>query len=439
MAFLIPSQQLMIAARDSNGHDGGTRRFVLSSRGWFDLQARLQSLRALPASHSEFERRYGGISPGLRMKQCHAAMTALRGVAIRYGDPGQVRATILRDPAAWVTGTRPRNNPFAAAIWTLEHARQDAVALAAAISSIPETTRGVPPRAAVGRIKALFLDSGQIGDRMQQSVIRLNLLINEFQTMVDDLENAQAIMRIYTDSSATTRRVLNQEIGGLQHEMDDLEKERDSAYARWLSLTVSTCLIPAMIGIVGIAIMVRLAVPIGESSFAVDRGAGGTGAGGTGAGGTGAGLAVAGLGTAAGLARSAYDDLIAQVSTTSDLMPRRAALRHDLGALDSAMRCSLPAAGEIVDQLSVIRDAWVDSVREIIYRLGELDDGKLISGPWLRDDQMAATAANWLTVDAGMRAFIGGTFVNSDLVGFGAALPKDDPNWQTTLQQKIAA
>ena len=425
MAIIIPSQQLMLPARDCDT----TRKFVLSSRGWFDLQARLQSLRALPPSYSEYERRYGSLSPGIRMKECYAAMNVLRSVATRYGNYGALRTTILQGPAALAMGARPANDPFAAALWTLEHARHDAVALAAAMTSIPDTVRAMPAPDAVACVKALFLDAGQICDQMQQSVIRLNMLINEFRAMVDDLENAQAIMRIYTDSSAVTRRALDQEIGSLQHEISDLEKERESAYARWLNLTVSTCLIPAMIGIVGSAIMVRLTVPTGDTGFAVGGAAWGAGA----------GIAVAGLGTAASLARSAYDHLIGQVNTTADLKPKRAGFRHDLGALDSTMRSSLPAAGEIVDQLAVVRDAWVDSLREIINRLGELDHHKLIDGPWVQYEQMSAAAANWLKVDAGMRVFVRGSVVDSALVGFGAALPGDDPDWQKTLQRKIAA
>jgi hypothetical protein len=52
---------------------------------------------------------------------------------------------------------------------------------------------------------------------------------------------------------------------------------------------------------------------------------------------------------------------------------------------------------------------------------------------------MAASAASWIKVHTAMRAFIGGTFIESDCVPFGVALPKDDANWHNAVQQKIAA
>jgi hypothetical protein len=52
---------------------------------------------------------------------------------------------------------------------------------------------------------------------------------------------------------------------------------------------------------------------------------------------------------------------------------------------------------------------------------------------------MAVSAANWIKVDDAMRAFVGGTFIDSNLLPFANALPKDDPNWQKNLLQQIAA
>jgi hypothetical protein len=175
--------------------------------------------------------------------------------------------------------------------------------------------------------------------------------------------------------------------------------------------------------------MVVLAVPTGGGSFAV----------GTAVTGAAAGLAAAGLGTAAGLARSAYDDLVKQVSTTSDFMQKRVCYRHDLGALDTAMKFSLPASSDVIDQVTMVRDAWASSLQEIKYKVGELDATNLASGPWLRDPEMAVSAANWIKVDDAMRAFVGGTFIDSNLLPFANALPKDDPNWQKNLLQQIAA
>ena len=423
--LFVPSSRLLLAAGDSQT----AQRFVLSSNGWFDLQTRLQSVLALPYNYGEYETRYGSASSGLQMKECFDAMNKLQGVAVKYGNPRQLRAKILKDPDLLAKVERPKNDAYAATVWTLQQAHQNAFSLSSALQSIPSSARGAPASEVVTGIKSLFFDTDQIADRMQQTVAQLDVLISEFRAMSDELETAQAAMRIYTDTSSATQKALNQEIGALQSKISELEKERDAAYERWLALTISACVVPAAIGIVGIAIMVALAVPTGGASFAV--GSAVTGAA--------AGIAATGLGVAAGLARSSYDDLVSQISTTSDFFQKRVAYRHDLGALDSAMKFSLPAASDVIGQISVVRDAWFSSLQEIKYKVNELDVTNLASGPWLQEQEMAASAANWTKVDDAMRAFIGGTFVDANLLPFGGALPKADPDWQSKLLQKIAA
>jgi hypothetical protein len=425
MALFVPSSQLLIAAGDSKT----AQKFVLSSGGWFDLQTRLQSVLALPYNYDDYELRYGSASSGLQMKECFGAMNKLQGVVTRYGNPRQLRAKILQDPNFLANVDRPTNDAYATTVWTLERAHQNAFSLASALKSIPSSARGAPASEVVTGIKSLFFDTDQIADRMQQTVTQLNGLISEFQAISHELEDAQAAMRIYTDASSTTQKALNQEIGELQAKIAQLEKDREAAYSTWLGLTIAACLVPAVIGIVGIAAMVLLAVPTGGASFAI--GSAVTGAA--------VGIAAAGLGTAAGLARSTYDDLVKQVSSTSDFKQKRVAYRYDLGALDTAMKFSLPASSEVINQVTVVRDAWVSSLQEIKYKVGELDVNNLASGPWLRDAEMAASAANWIKVDDAMRAFVGGTFIDSDLIPFGSAVPQDDPDWQKNLLQRIAA
>ncbi len=375
------------------------------------------------------EIRYGSASSGLQMKECFDAMNKLQGVVVKYGNPKQLRAKILKDPNFLAKAERPKNDAYAATVWTLEQAHQNAFSLASALKSIPASARDTPASEVVTGVKSLFFDTDQIADRMQQTIVQLDALISEFQSMSDELEDAQASMRIYTNSSSMTQKALNQEIGGLQSKIADLEKQRDAAYSKWLALTISACLVPAVIGIVGIAIMVVLAVPTGGASFAV----------GTAVTGAAAGIAATGLGVAAGVARTSYEDLVAQVSTTSDFMQKRVTYRHDLGALDSAMKFSLPAASDVIDQVKIVRDAWFSSLQEIKYKVNELDVSNLASGPWLKEQEMTASAANWIKVDDAMRAFVGGTFIDANLLPFGAALPDADPNWQKKLLQQIAA
>ena len=425
MPLLIPSSRLLTAAGDSQS----AQKFILSSTEWFDLQTRLQSVMALPYNYTEYQTRYGDASSGLEMKDCFDAMARLQAVAIKYGNPRELRAKVLKDPNFLANADRPNNDAFSATVWTLQRAYQNAFSLASVLKSIPSSAGGSSPAEVVAGIRSLFFDTDQIADRMQQTVAQLDALISEFQARSDELEEAQLAMKVYTDRSSVTQKALNTEIGSLQDKIAQLEKDRDAAYSKWLGLTISACVVPAVIGIIGIAAMVVLAVPTGGGSFAV----------GTAVTGAAAGLAAAGLGTAAGLARSTYDDLVKQVSDSTDLMQKRVAYRHDLGALDATMKFSLPSSNQVINQVGIVRDAWVSSLQEIKFKVGELSADNLASGPWLKESEMSASAANWTTVANAMRAFAEETFVDSDVLAFGSTLPKDERGWQQKFTLKLAA
>jgi hypothetical protein len=425
MVLFLPSTRLLTAAGDSQT----AQKFVLSSRDWFDLQTRLQSVMSLPYNYGEYETRYGSASSGLQMKDCFAAMNRLQGVAAKYGNPRQLRSKILKDPNFLANADRPKNDVYSATVWTLEQAHQDAFSLATALKSIPSNARGEPAADVVTGIKSMFFDTDQIADRMQRTVNQLDVLIADLQRMSDELDEAQTAMKVYTDHSGTTQKALNEEIGTLQAKITRLEHDRDAAYSKWIGLTISACVVPAVIAIVGIAIMVVLAVPTDGASFAM--GSAVTGAA--------TGIAAAGLGIAAGIARASYDDLVQKVSTTSELTQKRVAYRHDLGALDSTMKFSLPASNGVIAQVQLVRDAWASSLREIKHTVGDLDVSNLASGPWLRESVMAESAANWTKVDDAMRAFGCGSFIDPSLLSFGDALPKDDHDWQAKLSAQVAA
>lgn len=423
--LFLPSSGLLTVAGDGKS----AQSIVLASNEWFDLQTRLQSVLALPYNYGEYEIRYGSASSGLQMKECFDAMNKLQSVATRYGNPRQLRAKILKDPNFLATIQRPSNDAYAATVWTLQRAHSDAASLASALKAIPTTARGEPTPEVVSGIKSMFFDTDQIADRMQKTIAQLDALLAQFKASSDELQEAQDAMRVYTSNSSKTQKALNEEIGGLQTKIAQLEKDRDAAYKKWLDLTISACIVPAVIGIIGIAVMVVLAVPTGGGSFAVGS-AVTTAA---------AGIAATGLGIAASNARSSYEDLLQQVSTTEEFKQKRVAYRHDLGALDGAMAFTLPASTRIIEQIGVIRDAWAGSLGEIKAKVNELDVNTLASGPWLKEAEMAASAANWTKVDAAMRAFVGTSFIDvPDVAAFGAALPKDDPNWESNFKRNVS-
>jgi hypothetical protein len=425
MTLFVPSSRLLMAVGESQK----TQKFVLSSKEWFDLQNQVQAVLALPSDFGEYEQRYGDASSGLQMKECFNAMHVLRNVAAKYGNPKSFRAQILKNPNFLAEAERPRNNAYSATLWTLEQAHQNAFSLASALSGIPANARGEKSSEVVAGIKSLFLDADQIVDKMQQTVEQLDALIKEFQFLEDELLEAQAAVKIYTERSSKTRVSLDQEIGGLHTKIAQLERDRNAAYDKWLALTISACVLPAVIGVVGVGVMIILAVPTGGASFAV--GSAVTAAL--------AGLGAAALGTAAGIARTSYDSLVQETITKQEFLQKRIAYRYDLGALDNSMKFTMPTSSGIIAQIQVIRDAWASSLGEIRFKVADLSTDTLMSGDWLDEQKMSTAANNWLKVDNMLRVFVNTSFIDANVIAFGQSLPKDNAKWQKDLVLQIAA
>ena len=424
MTLLVPSS-LLLQAGDSKD----AQRFVLASSEWLDLQNRVQAVLALPTDIGEYEERYGDPSSGTQMKDCFDAMHQLQQTASRYGSPSSLRAKILKNPNFLAGDTRPRDDAFSATVWTMQRAHQNAFSLASTFNNFPSIARGESPAAIATGVKSLFFDQGQIIDQMQRTVDQLKMLIDEFSSIESELDKAQLRMKTFTNRSSKTRTSLDEEIGALRVTIAGLEQARNAAYNKWVALTVAACAAPAIIGIVGIAIMVVLAVPTGGGSFAV----------GSAITGGAAAVAAGALGAAAGVARTAYDDLVTQVQAKDEFLGKRVCYRSDLGALDELMNFSLPASSGVIGQLGAIRDAWSGSIRELSAKANELSADNLANAYWLKEAQLAATANGWSRLDAALQAFTTGAFVDADVIDFGSELPSDDPNWGKQFALKSAA
>ena len=424
MSLLAPSALLPQA-----GDSKDTRRFVLASSDWLDLQTRVQALLALPSDLGEYEECYGFASAGSQMTKCFDAMHKLQRTASRYGCPKQLRARILNQPRFLASAARPRNDAFSATVWTLEHAHHDALMLAETLRSLPALARREYPSEIAAAIKARFFDRGQVIDTMRDTVAQVDLLIAEFQSLEAELDAAQLAMQAFTDRSSRIRACLDKEIGALQKRVVTLERARDAAYQSWLSLATTTCIVPATIAVVGIVVMVLLAVPPAAASFAVGPAPSGARS----------AASVAALRTAAGAARTAYGNLVADIQPESDYFAGRVCFRTDLGALDQLMKFSLPASSGVVGQLLALRNAWASSIREFGAHINDLTAANLQTCSWLRDPVAMTAAASWTRLDAAIRACVAGSFVDASLIDFGNVLPHDDSSWLNHFELRRAA
>jgi hypothetical protein len=396
---------------------------------WFSLQGSIQAVQALPFDYGEYQVRYGDPTSGLQMKEVFDAMRGLKTVADGYGSPRALRKRLLADPDILAAAARPKEDIYLSTAWTLQRAHEDAANLSRVLTSIPHSARGEPSAEVVDGIKSLFFDSDQLLDRVGQTTGHLTSLIHELQVIEGKLAEAQEKMRSYTSSSSHTMGALNKEIGELESQIKQLEKDREAAWAKWRDLTIAAVAVPAGIGIIGVGIMILLAIPTDGASFAL--GAAITTAL--------AGAAATGLGIAAANARTAYEGLVKDVEDRSAFKKKRVAYRHDLGALDAQMKFTLPASTKVIDQITVIRDAWKSLGGEIQHKVSSLTVDNLSSGPWLKQAEMKAAADGWARVDQAITAFNINSLVDTQLLSFGSALPSDDPHWKQNLEKKIAA
>ncbi|MDL2357098.1 MAG: hypothetical protein QFF03_17730 [Pseudomonadota bacterium] len=423
MSLFVPLSLLQHA-----GDSKTALRFVLASRDWLELQIGVQALLALPSDLGEYEERYADPAAAAQRQDCFGAMHQLQHTATRYGSPKRLRARILNDSLFLASSVRPKNDAFAATVWVLERAHQDAFALAAAFNGIATSARQSAPAETAAAIRALFLERGQIIDRMQQTVDLVDALIGEFQAIEHALDKARTAIKPFTDRSSSTRTLLDRELGALLAPLVALERARDAACQKWLALAMSACSVPATIAIVGTGAMVVRSLPVANASFSADAPATG-----------GHAAAAAALGIAAATARSAYAGLVAAMQTDSECAARLACYRADLGALDQLMKSTLPSSSAVIGQLVLIKSAWAGSVREFSTRVHGLNADNLRNGPWLKAPEMAASAAGWTTLDAALKAFVLGSFVDADLIDFGSTLPHDDATWQSHFGLRHAA
>jgi hypothetical protein len=419
MSLHVPSSLLLQA-----GENQEAQRFLLASTEWIDLQTRVQAMLALPSDLGEFEERYGDAS-GCQMKQCFHAMHKLQQTASRYGSPKALRAHILNDSRFLADAARPRNDALAATVWTLEHAHEDAQALAEAFRSIPALARAGD----VAAIKSRLLGEGRIIDRMHLTIDQLNVLIGEFQAIESELDAAQLAMTAFTERASRTRACLDKEIGALQAAVVALERARESAYQKWLALTLSACIVPGSIAIAGAMLMVTLALPAGASSFAIGPAAAGART----------AASAASLAHSAAAARAAYDTLLADLQAEGDLFTTQVCFRTDLGALDQLMKFSLPDSSGVIGDLVALKHGWTGAIRELSARANELSAANLHAAPWLDEQALEQAAASWRLLDSAIRAFVAGAFLDAEAIDFGSVLPRDDGAWQTHFSFRKAA
>lgn len=419
MTILIPSSKLLRATAGQPD----ARKFSLSSGEWFTLQNNVQSVLALPSDIAEFETRYGDASSGHQMKECFDAMRKLRQVANKYGNPKSLRQSIIEDPGILAKTYMPEGDAYLSTIWTIQQAHSDAALLSSTLRAIPTAAQGQSTTEVVYGIKSTFQQADQILDRMNNTVKNFDKLIKKFEELQGELEESQLAMRTYSDRSSDTRKELDKEIGELTSKIEKLENDRDEAYRLWLDLTISAVAAAAAIAVVGVAVSIVLAPATAGTSAVVGSMI---------AAGSAAAVGSA-LGIAAGVARSSYEDLKADVVKQTEFKIKRVAYRHDLGALDKQMAFSLPASTGLIDQLKMIRDGWNSSIGDINGQLSALDERNLADGPWLKQDQMDMSAANWTDVDTALTDFTASGFIDYRLVALGDDLPADDPEFKEAL------
>lgn len=191
---------------------------------------------------------------------------------------------------------------------------------------------------------------------------------------------------------------------------------------------MAACVVPGTIAIAGAMLMVTLALPPAAARFAIGSAAGGSQT-----------ASAASLANSARTARTAYDELVADLQAEGDFLANQVCLRADLGALDQLMKFLLPDSSGVIGDFVALKNGWIGAIREFSARANALDADRLHAGPWLNEPEMTAAAASWTRLDDAIRAFVAGSFLDADSIYFGSMLPRDDPSWHNHFSLRQAA
>lgn len=424
MTLLAPSQLLLPA-----GDCKHARRFVLASREWLDLQARVEAVLGLPPTPDAMQARYGRAAAVTQSKDFFAVLVALRHAACGFGSPQRLRAGLLHDPRALDTPNRPGPEAFGSALWTFQRTGRDALALSSAFAGLARPEEARPANDTAAFIKSRFLDQGQLVDAMERTVIHLNTLMARFQALDHDMDGALQKARVHTAANSRTRKWLDAEMGTLSSSVVQWEQQRSDACSRWLDLSLATGTVPAVLGFAGASPAVILSAPAEARCFTAGLAAG-----------DGIAAIVAGaLSAASGLARSTYNKLVDEVEDSDDFVAQCVHYRADIGALEQVAQHWQGACGGVVAQLRTVRDAWAAAARELVARVGALDTRNLGDGPWLKPGPMEAAAESWRALAEASGAFVLGALLEARPFGFGNLPPRDDPRWQLRFAARATA
>jgi hypothetical protein len=431
MSFLSPSNALLTEM----GKDGNATVFVLASPDWLGLQAKLAAIGNLPSNYDDFGTRYGDPASGLEMKDCFSAMKDLETVVSRCGGAASVRRRLVSDPDFLGAARPPVGDDFGATLWVMNRARHDAKRMASALKALSELSQGRPAPEIVNAIKDTFCATDQILDSMQVTADRVDALVAAFSSRASDLRTAQTAMERFTDVSSKTRKALDKELPDIAAKIEHLGHQRDDAYNKWLDFTIAAAIVSTGIAIIGTTFTAALTAitaipPLTPLSGGIAVFGGGMTA-------AAATAAAAGFGVAASNARDTYNDLLTEITTETDLQQKRSAYAHDLAGLDAAMRFVLPDCTNVVEQLTVVREAWRTTIGQTRDLVAGLDPSSLQDSDWTRKDAMTSSSAGWDHIDQGVYAFMTGALIDPHVVKFGERQDAPEPGFEAKLAERL--
>jgi hypothetical protein len=371
--------------------------FALFTDDWLTLQTFIVQALQLPITTGDFEAKYGTFKDEQQVKDCIAAMQAVKALSARFGDPLALLKQLASNPAILQTDTAP-TEIYTHIVWFATKLYQTATTynqtLAAFKELLDPKSCGSPTECAAV-LKEVLTGDGGLQSNALTMVALANDLVKALAQFAVDLKPSTTTMSDYTASSSTFYKDVEAAITADDNDVKTYQDQADTAYKLWKDLTISA-----------ITTSVGTLVLSGGMAWPLSAALAG------------------GLGDAAKKARDAYNDACDQRNKASADEQKKIDLKADLSGFNDHMAPVNDAAVNFQGSLEKVAGVWTTIAGNIDFIATNFTPEKLGSLSWVMQALKCEQATqDWQAIAVAAQSYTANSLVTYQIHPFGTPMP----------------
>jgi hypothetical protein len=373
--------------------------FCLFTQDWLTLQTFIVHALQLPITTGNFEDKYGTFTDEQQIKDCVAAMQAIQGLSVDFGDPLALITALANDPTILQSATAP-TPIYTHIVWFATKLYQAATTynqtLGQFMTLLNPVNCGSPAQCGAMLTEVL---TGQGG--LQSTAKSMESLCNDLVQALAGfnlkLLPSTTAMANYTSQSSTFYADVDKAITADDNDVNTFQSEADSAYKLWRDLTISA--VTTSVGVM--VISCGMAWPVSATLAGV-------------------------LGDQAKKARDAYDNACAQRDAASADEQKKILLKADLNGFNLQMTPVNQAATAFKDTLQQVLAVWTQIGTNLDYIVKNFTPEQLGTLSWVMQALALDRATkDWKIIADKAEEYTGNSLITYNIVNFGSPLPAD--------------